>query len=61
LPKFTSVKFDEFVVEENEEYPTFEELQFSPIVIPILQNLTTDRVEYHIGRVKGKIWQEFIR
>jgi hypothetical protein len=31
------------------------------VVIPILQNLTTDRGEYHISRVKGKIWQEFIR
>ena len=30
-------------------------------VIPILQNVTTDRLEYHISRVKGKIWQEFIR
>jgi hypothetical protein len=55
LPKFTSVKFDEFVVEENEECPSFEELPFSPIVIQILQNLTTDRVEYHISRVKEKI------
>jgi hypothetical protein len=30
-------------------------------VIPILQNLTTDSVEYNISRVKGKIWQEFLR
>jgi len=30
-------------------------------IIPILQNVTTDRLEYHISRVKGKIWQEFIR
>jgi hypothetical protein len=30
-------------------------------LIPILQNLTTDSVEYNISRVKGKIWQEFLR
>jgi hypothetical protein len=33
----------------------------NPQVIPILQNLTTDSVEYNISRVKGKIWQEFLR
>jgi len=26
------------------------------VVIPILQNPTTDRGEYHISRVKEKIW-----
>lgn len=31
------------------------------VLIPILQNLTTNSVEYHLSRVKGKIWQEFLR
>jgi serine/threonine protein kinase len=45
-----------FEIQEVEQVITRGEL-----IIPILQNLTTDSVEYNISRVKGKIWQEFLR